>query len=55
MLAFDPIGAMSCDFLRVYQYFAVPPILCKRSTVVKLERERERGEPELNRRRATSE
>ena len=31
MLAFDPIKAMSCDFLRVSQYFAIPPKLYKKS------------------------
>ena len=34
MLAFDPIGAMSHDFLRVSPYFAVPPKLYKRSEAV---------------------
>ena len=40
MLAFNPIRAMSHDFLRVYQYFAIPPKLYKRSeAVVRLESE----------------
>ena len=34
LLAFDPIRAMSCDFLRVSQYFAIPPKLYKRSEAV---------------------
>ena len=34
MLAFDPIRAMSHDFLRVSQYFAIPPKLYKRSEAV---------------------
>ena len=34
MLAFDPIGAMSHDFLSVLQYFAMPPKLYKRSEAV---------------------
>ena len=34
MLAFDPIRAMSGDFLRVSQYFAIPPKLYKRSEAV---------------------
>ena len=34
MLAFDPIRAMSCDFLGVSQYFAIPPKLYKRSEAV---------------------
>ena len=57
MLAFDPIKAMSHDFLRVSQYFAIPPKLYKRSeAVVRLGREgRSERKAELNRRRATSE
>ena len=53
MLAFDPIRAMSCDFLRVSPYFSIPPKLYKKSeAVIRLVR----GELELgNRRRATSE
>ena len=48
MLEFDPIRAMSGDFLRVLQYFAIPPKLYKMSkAVVKL--------GELGRRRVTSE
>ena len=40
MLAFDPIRAMCHDFLRVSQYFAIPPKLYKRSeAVVRLELE----------------
>ena len=34
MLAFDPIRVMSHDFMRVLQYFAVPPKLYKRSEAV---------------------
>ena len=34
MLAFDPIRATSHDFLRVSQYFAMPPILYKKSEAV---------------------
>ena len=34
MLAFDPIRALSHDFLRVSQYFAIPPNLYKKSEVV---------------------
>ena len=34
MLMFDPIRAVSHDFLRVLQYFAVPPKLYKRSEAV---------------------
>ena len=34
MLAFDPIRAMSHDFLRFSQYFAIPPKLYKMSEVV---------------------
>ena len=34
MLVFDPIWAMSHDFLRVFQYFAIPSILYKRSEAV---------------------
>ena len=34
MLAFDPIRAMNPDFLRVLQYFAIPPKLYKRSEAV---------------------
>ena len=34
MLAFDPIRAMSHDFLRVSQYFTVPPKLYKRNEAV---------------------
>ena len=38
MLVFDPIRAMSHDFLRVSQYFTIPPKLYKRSeAVVRLE------------------
>ena len=53
MLAFDSFRAMSHDLLRVYQYFAIPPKVYKKSeAVVRLVR----GELELgNRRRATSE
>ena len=40
MLVFDPIWAMSCGFLIVSQYFAIPPKLYKRSeAVVRLVRE----------------
>ena len=47
MLAFDPIRAMTHDFMRVSEYFAIPPKLYKkREAVVKLE---------LGRRIATSE
>ena len=45
MLAFDPIRAMSQDFLRVLQYFAIPPKLYKKSEAV----------VRLGRRKATSE
>ena len=34
MLAFDAITAMSHDFLRVLQYFAIPPKLYKKSEAV---------------------
>ena len=34
MLAFDPMRAMSHDFLRVLQYFAIPPKLYKKSEAV---------------------
>ena len=53
MLAFDPIRAMSDDFLRVSQYFTIPPKLYKKSeAVVRFIR----GELELgNSKRATSE
>ena len=34
MLAFDPVRAMSHDFLRVSQYFTIPPKLYKRSDTV---------------------
>ena len=34
MLVFDPIGAMSPDFLRVSQYFAIHPKLYKGSEAV---------------------
>ena len=51
MLVFDPIKAMSHDFLRVLQYFAIPPKLYKKSeAVVKLKRREE-----LGRRKASSE
>ena len=54
MLAFDTIRAVSHDFLRVSQCFAIPPKLYKRSeAVVRLGREDRKAE--LNRRRATSE
>ena len=53
MLTFDLIRAIGCAFLRVSQYFAIPPKLYKRSeAVARLVR---RGKAELNRRRATSE
>ena len=52
MLAFDPIRTMNHDFLRVSQYFTIPPKLYKRSEAVA---RLERGKPELNRRRTTSE
>ena len=57
ILSFDPIRAMSHDYLRVSQYFAIPPKLYKRSeAVVRLERRaRVRRKAEINRRRATSE
>ena len=39
MLAFDPIRAMSHDFLRASQYFTMPPKLYRKSgTVVRLAR-----------------
>lgn len=34
MLAFDPIRAMSCDFLRVLQYFTIHPKLYKKTEAV---------------------
>ena len=34
MIAFDPIRAMSCDFLRVLQYFTMPPKLYKKGEAV---------------------
>ena len=34
MLAFDPIREMSHDFLRVSQYFAIPPKLYKRTEAI---------------------
>ena len=38
MLAFDPIMAMSHDFLSMSEYFTIPPELYKKSeAVVKLE------------------
>ena len=47
MQAFDPIRAMSCDFLRVSQYLTIPPKLYKRSeAVVRLESQRAKGDPE---------
>ena len=53
MLVFDPIRAMSSDFLRVSQYFTIPPKLYKKSEAVA---RLVRGELELGiRRRATSE
>ena len=57
MLAFDPIREMDHDFLRVSQYFAIPPKLYKRSeAVVRLvRRARVRRKAEINRRRATTE
>ena len=45
MLGFDPIRAMSHDFLRVLQYFAILPRMYKKSEAV----------DRLGRRRATSE
>ena len=45
MLAFDPIRAVSHDFLRVFQYFTILPKLYNKSEVV----------DRLDRRRATSE
>ena len=49
MLAFDPVRAVSHDFLRVLQYFAIPPKLYKKKSeaAVKL--------AESSRQRATSE
>ena len=58
MLAFDPIGVMSHDILRVFQYFTIPSRLYKRSeAVVRLVRRRARAgrEAEINRRRETPE
>ena len=53
MLAFDPIKAVSPDFLRVSQYFTIPPTkLYKRGEAVVRLCRRAR---EANRRRATSE
>ena len=34
MLAFDAIRVMSHDFLRVSQYFAIPPKLYKKSEAI---------------------
>ena len=34
MLVFDPIRAMSCDFLRVSQYFTISPKFYKKSEAV---------------------
>ena len=34
MLVFDPIRAMSCDFLQVSQYFSIPQKLYKMSDAV---------------------
>ena len=42
VLAFDPIKAMICDFLRVLQYFTIPPKLYKKSEAV--DRLGEKGE-----------
>ena len=40
MLVFDPIRAMSHDFLRVLQYFTMPPKLYKKNkAVVRLARD----------------
>ena len=51
MLTFDPIRAVSHDFLRDSHYFAIPPKLYKRSeAVVRLGRRAR----EANRRKATS-
>ena len=58
MLAFDPIGVMSHDFLRVSQHFTIPPKLYKRSEAVARlvrGRARVRREAEINRKRTTSE
>ena len=48
MLVFDPIRAMNHDFLRVSQYFTMPPKMHKVSEAVV-------GLEELGRRRATQE
>ena len=50
MLAFDPIRAMSHDFLRASLYFTIPPKLYKRGQAVVRLGWRAR---EANRRRAT--
>ena len=34
MLAFDPIRAMGCDFLRVLEYFTIPSKLYKKTEAV---------------------
>ena len=53
MLVFEPIRAMSHDFLSALQYIAIPPKLYKKSeAVVRLARERE---GKRDRRRVTSE
>ena len=53
VLAFDPIRAMSCDFLRVSQDFTIPPKLYKKSeAIVRLLREERQAHI---RRRITSE
>ena len=45
ILAFDPTRAMSLDFLRVSQYFTIPPKLYKMSeAVVRLGRAGDRQE-----------
>ena len=45
ILAFNPIRAMSHDFLRDLQYFAIPPQLYKNSeAVVRLGRSRATSE-----------
>ena len=44
MLALDPIRTISCNFLKVSQYFAIPPKLYKRSEAVDRLDRREAGD-----------
>ena len=47
MLAFDPIRAMTHDFLRVLQYFIIPTKLYKKSEAVDRLSRREAGEGQI--------